>query len=120
MVIAIQNPPKPPQIDSCLPPLTHSTDDLAVSSTSVHSSNSTITETKNDDFLHDIDDRSRRFSENNSKHHQAVAEKSNQEPVSNIFEPYINYLERRSKYSEKQSERLEQILKMLELKSAFD
>ena len=85
MVHAIENPPEPPQIDSCLPLLTRSTDDLAVSSTSARSSNSTITETKNDDFLHNTDDRSRRFSENNSKHHQAAAEKSNQEPVSDIL-----------------------------------
>lgn len=88
MVHAIENPPEPPQIDSCLPLLTSSTDDLAVSSTSARSSNRTITKTKNDDFLHDTDDRSRRFSKNNSKHHHAVADKGYQESVSDILQQY--------------------------------
>ena len=76
MVNSIQNPPDTPRIDSYLPLLIHAKDDPTASSTSVRSSNSTITETKNAEFLDDTNhDRSQCISNNNAKH-QAVAEKS--------------------------------------------
>ena len=66
MVNSIQNSPETPQIDSCLSPWTHAKDDPAVSTTSVHNSNSIITETKNGEFLHNTgtgtyNDSSQRF-----------------------------------------------------------
>ena len=52
MVNYIQNPRDTPQFDSCLPLFTHAKDGLVASSTSVRSSNSTITDFKNAEFLH--------------------------------------------------------------------